>query len=48
LKGGFLQLEVEPPCEDFPADFKIDGSSDAFGDNEDRLACIIRQFKEIA
>jgi hypothetical protein len=44
--GGFLQLKVEPPYENFPADLKIDSSSNKFGDDEDRLAYIIWQFKK--
>jgi hypothetical protein len=37
---------VEPPYENFPADLKIDSTSNKFGDDEDRLAYIIWQFKK--
>jgi hypothetical protein len=48
LKGGFLQLKVKPPYEGFPAHFKIDSSSNKFGDDESRLAYIIRRFEKSA
>jgi hypothetical protein len=48
LDKGYIRLRVNPPKEDFPEYFNLNGVEDEFGNDEEKLEEIIEQFKHDA